>query len=404
MRILLLNWKDPSEREAGGAEQYVQMISERWSAQGHAVAMFVPRVDDLPARERIGGVDYIRAGSRTTVFFHARRFVRRNQATWDLVIESISTRPFHCHRLLSRDRAAALYHQVADEVWHREFRFPFSHLGRHVVEPWWIRRMAGARVVAVSPSTALTLRQRGIDVAAIAPPGCALPERYEPRSLPDEVRLVFLGRLSRTKCPDAAVDAFRLVRKRLPRAHLDVIGDGYLRKELEALRVPGVVFHGRVSEARKWELLNTATLLLLPGTREGWGIVAMEAAAAGLPVAAYDIAGFRDAVDDGHTGVLTPPTATGLADAALGLLNAPERWRAMSAQARKRAEEHSWPACGDRLMDCLTTPQETSAEVLPAGPLTSAKADDHPAPPYNPRDDQHRRREGSAGPGPAPRG
>ncbi|HZS13200.1 MAG TPA: glycosyltransferase family 4 protein [Candidatus Dormibacteraeota bacterium] len=349
MRILLLNWKDLRQPDAGGAERYVEQVARRWCAEGHEVTVFVPRVAGSPAEEWDDGVRVLRAGGRHSVFALARRHLRRHAAGYDRVVESVSTRPFFAHHVAG-DRALALYHQMADDVWLREFRFPLSVVGRRVVEPHWVRAMQGARVVAVSESTAQDLRRFGVDATAIVPPGSTPPAGWVPRIPGRRPRLLFLGRLIATKRPGDALRAAALVRRALPEATLDVAGDGYLAAALRRDAGDGVRFHGGVDEATKHELLRRADVLLLPGTREGWGIVALEAAGHGVPVVAYDVNGLRDAVVDGGTGLVVPPQPEAMAAAAIQLLEDPLRWRTMSAAARRRALHFTWDRAAADLM------------------------------------------------------
>ncbi|HEX3539703.1 MAG TPA: glycosyltransferase, partial [Acidimicrobiales bacterium] len=140
LRILMLNWKDPADRDAGGAERMVRRIAETWAAQGHQVDLFVPRRHQS-RHDRIGGVTYIRRGNRITVFRTALTHLRRHVDDYDRVVESVSTRPFFSHEIVG-GKATALYHQMAREIWDLEYRFPLSWAGRRILEPRWVRRMA----------------------------------------------------------------------------------------------------------------------------------------------------------------------------------------------------------------------------------------------------------------------
>jgi glycosyltransferase involved in cell wall biosynthesis len=352
VRILLLNWKDPRQADAGGAERYVENVARRWVHAGHDVSLLVPCVAGRPADEDWDGIRVMRRGGRHSVFVEARRHLRRHGARYDRVVESVSTRPFFAHHVAG-DAAVALYHQMADDVWNREFAFPASAIGRHVVEPHWVRRMRGARVVAVSASTAADLRRYGVETVAVVPPGSTPPPAPEPRAPGTEPRLLFLGRLIATKCPGDAVRAAALVRLAMPEAGLDVVGDGYLAEALRREAGSGVRFHGAVAEEAKHDLLRRADLLLLPGTREGWGIVALEAAGHGLPVVAADVPGLRDAVVHGQTGLVAAPQPDAMAAAALELLGDPAMWQRMSAAARRRALHFTWDRAADDLMRVL---------------------------------------------------
>lgn len=353
MKLLVVNWKDPQDPTAGGAEEYARRIAEVWARDGHDVDLFVPRGRGHAADEVIAGVHYIRRGSRPTIFAEARRHVRRRGSEYDHIVELISTRPFFLHELAGR-RAVGLYLQMADDVWAMEFPPPISWIGRYVLEPRWLQRLRGARLVSISPSTSAGLERSGLSAEAIVPPGCDPPAHFEPRPMGSPPQLAFLGRVVRTKRPGDALKAFEMVREHCPNAGFDVIGTGYLRKRLEALPHPGVTFHGFVSAEEKDRILRSVDILLVPGTREGWGIVAIEAAIRGIPVVAYDIAGLSDAVVDGETGLVVRPDSVSLGTAALELLGDASRWRRMSDRAMARGQRFTWEAAAAGVLEAAS--------------------------------------------------
>jgi glycosyltransferase involved in cell wall biosynthesis len=258
--------------------------------------------------------------------------------------------------------------QTAEEVWRMEFPFPVSWLGQHVLEPWWIRRMRHARVVAISPSTAAALRRYGVDTETVIPPGCEPPQVTRKLVAPSAApRLIWIGRLVRTKLPEDAIAAFKRVREVMPGATLDLVGGGYLEADIQGQHHPGVTVHGFVDETVKASLLSEADLFLLPGTREGWGIVAMEAASYGVPVVAYDIPGLRDVVLGGVTGVLVPAGEEALGSAAASLLLDPDRWMQISEAARKRAKEFTWDRSARELLTSMRLPVGPFAGLLSPG-------------------------------------
>lgn len=363
MRLLLLNWKDLWHSGRGGAERYVEEVARRWHDRGHDVTVLVPRVAGQPTDTVVDGLRVLRRGGRHTVFPAARAHLRRHGDDYDHVVEFVSTRPFFAHSVVG-ERATALYFQMADDVWPQEYRFPLSAVGRHLVEPHWVRGMRGAWVVALSASTAADLERRGVGVATIAPPGliapATVPDRSRVRLAP---RLVYVGRLTRTKRPGDAIQAFDHVRQVLPSARLDVVGDGYLAPQLRRTAGPGVHFHGALDEAGKHAILSRADLVLLPGTREGWGIVALEAAGWGTPVVAYDVAGLRDAVVDGQTGLVVAPEPGALAAGALRLLYDNDRWERMSVAARQRAMAFTWERTAANLLAAVTADAAVAARA-----------------------------------------
>jgi glycosyltransferase involved in cell wall biosynthesis len=116
--------------------------------------------------------------------------------------------------------------------------------------------------------------------------------------------VIYVGRLKRAKRPDHAIKAFKLVKEKIPQAELWIIGDGYFRKNLEAISSDGVKFFGYISTSEKIALMKRAWLLVNPSVREGFGLNVVEANALGTPCIAYDVAGLRDTVKDDETGLL----------------------------------------------------------------------------------------------------
>ena len=332
----------------GGDRQVTILGPRRSTLQNHGAA------------NEENGIRYVGVGARFTVFRDALWYVRSQGSSFDRFVESVSTRPFATHRIVG-NRAVAVYMQTAEEVWGLEFPLPISWLGQHVLEPLWIRRMRNARVIAISPSTAVALRRRGIRSEAIIPPGCDPPAMTQERIAPSATpRLLWIGRLVRTKLPGDAIAAFNKVRTAIPGATLDVVGGGYLEAEMRSQHHPGVTVHGFVAEVGKASLLSRADLLLLPGTREGWGIVAMEAAAYGVPVVAYDIPGLRDVVLNGVTGVLVPGVAEELGSAATSVLMDSKRWTRISRAAQQRSRDFTWDRSARELLTSLTLPVDRS--------------------------------------------
>ena len=363
MKILILNWKSPTDSTAGGAERYVLEVATCWARDGHDVTLFGPRSASNPTATMMGrpNLRYVGVGSRLTVFRAAHRYLRRSGGQFDWVLESVSTRPFAAHRTVGA-RAIALYHQTAEEVWRMEFRFPVSWLGERFLEPRWIGRMRQARVVAVSRSTAAALSRFGVATEAVIPPGCEPSRITKGRAAPAAIpRLIWVGRLTRTKRPADVLAAFARVREVIPGATLDLVGGGYLEAPFRAKNHCGVTVHGFVPEAVKKSLLSQSDLLLLPGTREGWGIVAMEAASYGVPVVAYDIPGLRDAVVDGVTGLLVRADPDALGSAAVGLLKDAGRWRRLSVAAQQRAQEFTWERVAQDLLCAVSRPRTPAA-------------------------------------------
>ena len=181
--------------------------------------------------------------------------------------------------------------------------------------------------------------------------------RPEPTTLPADIPIpegapvvTILGRLGTGKGQETAVAAWPAVLAGAPEARLLLVGDGPLeaplRAQAEALGLhERVIFAGRRSDVQR--ILAASTLACLPTVCEALPTALIEAAACGIPAVATEGSGVAEVVDDGVTGLLTPyADSHRLASAVLELLNDEARRSAMSAAARRRAEErfdaHLW--------------------------------------------------------------
>jgi len=152
------------------------------------------------------------------------------------------------------------------------------------------------------------------------------PERYGPGPRPTRPTLLFVGRLAAVKGVSVLFDALTVVIKQHPDVLLRLVGDGPERPLLDARAVEmgfqdHVEFCGYKSQADVAEALSTADIFVLPSFAEGVPVVLMEAMASQVPVVTSRIAGVPELVEDGRSGLLVPPGATGpLTDALNKLL------------------------------------------------------------------------------------
>ena len=176
----------------------------------------------------------------------------------------------------------------------------------------WDRRTA-QRVTAfagISSSVVERIRDAyGRDATCLFPPVDVPRFLASPRQPPFGYFLAF-GRLIPYKGFDLAIQACEAAGYPLV-----VAGSGPDEARLREMAGPSVRFAGRVDDERYLELLAGATALLFPG-EEDFGIVPVEAQAAGCPVVALGRGGALDTVVDGETGVLFPePTVASLREA-----------------------------------------------------------------------------------------
>ena len=144
-----------------------------------------------------------------------------------------------------------------------------------------------------------------------------------------------------------------------------VVGGGPQLAQLKA-RYPGVVFTGPFAEAELSAAYAGGDVFVFPSRTDTFGLVLLEALAAGVPVAAYDVTGPRDVLagTDGRVGAVSDD----LRAAALAALGADR------AACRAHAERFSWQACAQAFLDALVPLDGVAAP-------TAANAPHHPAAP-----------------------
>jgi phosphatidyl-myo-inositol alpha-mannosyltransferase len=160
--------------------------------------------------------------------------------------------------------------------------------------------------------------------------------------------LFFVGRFEPRKGLLELLKAYRILRKTGCECRLLVAGTGPLGKEarryVATRRLRSVEFLGRVSDEEKAQLFRTSDVYISPATGgESFGIVLLEAMAAGTPIVASDIHGYKGVVRRGREALLVPPREPkALAAAIAKLLNEDDLRAEMSAAGRARAQDFSW--------------------------------------------------------------
>jgi phosphatidyl-myo-inositol alpha-mannosyltransferase len=202
--------------------------------------------------------------------------------------------------------------------------------------------------------------------------------------------VLFVGRHEPRKGLLDLLKAHRILRKTGSGSRLLIVGSG--PQEREARRyvatrgLQEVEFLGRVSDTEKAQLFRTADVYASPATGgESFGIVLLEAMAAGTPIVCSDIHGYKGVVRRGREGLLVPPREPReLAVAIDRLLRDPALREQMGAAGQERAEEFSWPRVTAKVEDYYgfvirrlaatgTLPPGFSAPIPQAPPPLRAK-------------------------------
>jgi glycosyltransferase involved in cell wall biosynthesis len=218
---------------------------------------------------------------------------------------------------------------------------------------WWLQGLIDNRaelVVVPSPSAAQAARDwSGVPADKLRViPNAVDVEQFENLNPPvDEKPLPvgFIGRLDPIKRLPDLIRAVGFLRGRV---RLHIFGEGAQRPELEALvrhlqLAEIVTLHGAVP--RPQDALRRIGLLVLPSKAEGFGLVLIEAMAAGIPVLATNVPGIRDVVRNDETGVLVPCEPRALAAGLERCVENPDLRRQLAAAGREDVRRRfTWSA------------------------------------------------------------
>ena len=210
-----------------------------------------------------------------------------------------------------------------------------------------IRRLALDRVIAVSPSVASYLSDGTYDTI---PNGLAIPDAFPAEGAREAV--LYLGRLEPRKGIHTLLEAAALLGPSGP--PIWIAGDGYLRADLERFAqsrgLSNVQFFGEVTEAEKWRLLRGAGLFVAPSLGgESFGIVLLEAMAAGAPPIAADNPGYADLLRAQPSLLYSVGSAEHLASKIRTLLGDAEQRSRLREWGERYARLFDWRAIAPRI-------------------------------------------------------
>jgi glycosyltransferase involved in cell wall biosynthesis len=158
-----------------------------------------------------------------------------------------------------------------------------------------------------------------------------------------EVRLLYVGRISREKDLDVLATAYKKIREAGHPVKLYFVGDGPYTEALTAT-LPDAVFLGYLTGEKLAKAYASADVFVFPSTTDTFGNVILEAQASGLPVIVSDLGGPKELVDDGKTGFVTKAhDADDFARAIARVSGDPKLRARMGEEARQRVIDRSWP-------------------------------------------------------------
>ena len=364
LRFLWFNHRDPKHPQAGGAEVRFWEIAKRLTSWGNEVTLLSEKFEAAPAHEVMNNVEVFRAGGKASVYFYVLwKYVRRFKHQYDLVVDDIAHAVPWFTPLYVKEPVVAIVHHVHREILNLELPFPYSKIAC-LAEQSIPRFYRGVPFIAVSESTKEDLVDLGVqrDMIRVVHNGID-HDLYKPdwSSKTPYPHVLYLGRIKRYKNIDHVLKAVKLVAETIPDVKLSIAGRGDKNVEEDVKSTikelgleSNVRFYGEVDEAEKVRLLQQCWVYVSASRKEGWGITVIEAAACGTPTVAYNVAGIRDAVVNGETGLLAPyGNIKTLAESIISLLKNTELRKKLSERAAEKSKEFSWDKTAKETLEIL---------------------------------------------------
>jgi glycosyltransferase involved in cell wall biosynthesis len=352
-RVHLVSWRDLDDDEAGGSEVHASNVMKRWVDAGLDVTLRTSFSVGRPQTAMRDGFHVVRRGGRYDVFPRAAGSAAlRRTGPWDAFVEIWNGMPFFSPLwTIGKPSTVWLHHMHAD-MWHQTFASqPTIGKAGHALETRIAPKLYRTkRIVTLSDSSKHELvHEMGFraDRVDVVPPG--IDARFSPGGdkAPHPL-VVAVGRLVPVKRYDYLIRVLAEVKQAHPTLEAVIASEGYERPMLEELRHAlgaddWIHLPGFLTDDEIVDLYRRAWILASTSLREGWHMGITEAAACGTPAIATDIAGHRDALVVGRSGLLARDEAD-FARQLSGVLGDPALLDRLTAGALERASQLTWDA------------------------------------------------------------
>ncbi|MBC7095413.1 glycosyltransferase family 4 protein [Thermococcus sp.] len=286
-----------------------------------------------------------RRSIREALYFSAKVLLN---AEWDYDIIDCQQFPyFPCfsskvHSALRDIPLVITWHEFWKEYW-KEYLGDMGTFGIQIEKSM---RKLTSHHVSVSKLTQKRLHYIGVD-STLIPNGIDLEKIQRVKKSSQEYDVIFVGRLIKEKNVDMLLEATKLVKENVPDLKMLIIGEGPERDNLTKLASKlelsrNVTFIGFLKDYEKLiAYMKSSKVFVLPSKREGFGIVALEANASGLPVITldYPLNASKDLITHGYNGFISPPSPRSLAEyIEISLFNG----KKFKRNCIKNAERYDW--------------------------------------------------------------
>lgn len=345
----------------GGVEKRIYEIGKRLAERGHDVHWYCVGwwLDENDQRDiEIDGIKYHGVCGPLQPYVNGRRSIKAAigfslsllwpllRGKFDLIdCQNFPYFPYFPAKLVSLVRSTQLlitWHEFWGDYW-------YSYLGRKGLFGKITEKIVSIIAdynLSVSQKTARDLEYNGIRVLGVIPNGIDITviESIKPSELSSDV--IFAGRIIKHKNVDLLIKAISLIRKDIPDIKCLIIGEGPEKSRCERLSGEldlnnNITFLPFLEdESSLISYMKSSRVFVLPSTREGFGIVALEANAAGLPVITsnYPLNAGRELIND-KNGVLFDLSPEDLKEKIIFMLKKSE---ALRDECIEFSRQYSW--------------------------------------------------------------
>ncbi len=374
----------------GGVSEHIRSVAGELKKLGHEVVVISGH---MKGEQRNPGPRVIRLGRSLTVPYN--NSLSRVSAGWRLgarmeaLLEEEKFDLLHLHsplqptlthlamRKASCPLVGTFHSYYPRDLLSDLFRAPLAKLLSRLDRCLPVSSAARAPVERIFPADYHVI-PNGVDYGLFA--GEASDGRRQLPGLdPDKLRILFVGAMVKRKGLPHLIEAFREILLSRDDVELLVVGDGPGRRAID--RGLDIHLRGRihfvgpvVKRSKLAEYYASADIFCAPSLgRESFGMVLLEAMAAGLPVVAYDIEGYRDVVSHGSDGLLVQRGNTGaLAQALRFFLESPDERVRYGKRGRVVAENLDWSEIARRVEAVYLEVLGMPARELPAAKVVRA--------------------------------
>ncbi len=351
----------------GGVTEHIRNLDRVFRARGHDTRIIAPSTEprDALASNVITVSHMVQSipvnGSTARLSLDAEVAGRvqaiLNDEKFDVVHLHEPEAPLLGWAMLHSSRAVNVgtFHAYCEDPDLYEYAQPFMQwMNQRLDGRIFVSRAVRDAVAAYLPGESRVI-PNGIDYARFAAPN------LEPIAEFDDGRptLLFVGRLDARKGFAHLLGAYPAIKHAIPDARLLAVGafgaedKARWAEQVRANDLRDVHLIGRVSREELPRYYRTATIFCAPSTgSESFGIVLLEAMAAGLPIVASDIAGYRSVMKDGVEGRLVPPREErSLAEAIIALVRDAAQRDRMATLGHATAARFDWQLVAPRVLD-----------------------------------------------------